>query len=237
METMDRWKININDGKLQKIYEDFLFRANELLTFYLSCLVLDEYTEFKEIDLDKKIAASNNFHESATSIRNISDIKDLINSGSFSQNYRSQTFIALMTTFKDLLDEILDYSNIKEDQIKKNIIILDCSQEYCLNTAGAKIIHHLCKHYEIDPVINHGQGIRYINNLFNIRNLFIHSRGIFDEKYRKYLVTHWANMKHGEIITLGHNQFDAVFWFICEHLKTFISSIDEKLNTKHIVPL
>jgi hypothetical protein len=231
MGTMDRWKININDAKLQKIYEGFLFRANELLTFYLSCLLLDEYTEFKDIDLDKKISTSNNFHKSATSIRNISDIINLISSGSFSQNYRRQAFIALMTAFNDLLEEILDNSDIKREQIKGNIIIKKFSQEYSLNTAGAKIIYHLCKYYDIDPVINRWQGITYINNLFNIRNLFIHSRGIFDEKYKEYVVTHWANMKHGDIITFGDNQFDAVFWFICDHLKTFISSIDEKLNT------
>jgi hypothetical protein len=229
MENMNRWNINVNDSKLQKIYGEFLFRANELLTFYLSCKVLDEYTEFKEFNLDKKISASNDFHESATSIRKISDIKDLISSGSFSQNYRKQTFIALITAFKDLLDEILNFSNIKEDQIKKNITI---EYGYIINTSGAKIIYHLCKHYKIEPVIYHFQGITYINNLFNIRNLFIHSKGIFDEKYKIFLVGHWANMKQGEIITILPNQFDAVFWFICDHLKTFILSIDNKINNQ-----
>jgi hypothetical protein len=232
MEAMNRWKVNIIDSRLLKIYEEFLFRANELLTFYLSCLLLDEYTEFNEIDLDKKLSASNNFHEAATSIRNISDIIYLINSGSFSQNYRRQTFIALMTAFNDLLEEILDISNIKRGQIKKNIIIEYCTQKYCLNTAGAKIIYHLCKYYGIEPVIYHWQGITYTNNLFNIRNLFIHSKGIFDEKYKEYLVGHWANMKHGDMVIIGPNQFDAVFWFICDHLKTFISSIDKKLNVQ-----
>lgn len=180
----------------------------------------------------KRLAASNDFHESVTSIRNISEIKDLINSGSFSQYYRKQTFISLITAFNDLLEEILENSKIKRSEIKKNIIIECCTQKYCLNTAGAKIIHRLCKYYEIDPVINRWQGITYINNLFNIRNIFIHSKGIFDEKYREYLVAHWANMKHGDIVTMRPNQFDAVFWFICDHLKTFILSIDKKINTE-----
>jgi len=57
METMDRWKINIDDSRLKEIYEEFLFKANELLTFYLSCFLFDEYTDLKKVDLDKKVSS------------------------------------------------------------------------------------------------------------------------------------------------------------------------------------
>ncbi|MCL2480093.1 MAG: hypothetical protein FWF38_00120 [Spirochaetaceae bacterium] len=231
MKNMNRWKVCIKNSKLKKIYDTFLYRANELLIFYLSCCLLDEYIEFNKIDLDQKISASDNFHESLTSIRSISDIKDLINSGSFSQNYRKQTFIALITAFNDLLEEILDISRVKKAKIKEKATVDRCTQKYCLNTAGAKIIYRVCEHYGIHPVICDWQGITYINNLFNIRNIIIHSKGIVDEKEKKHLVAHWANMKHGDTITFTPNQFDAIFWFICDHLKTFISSIDKKLDS------
>lgn len=72
---MECWKVDLKIQGLAKIYNEYLHSQERTLIFYLSSVVLSKYASFPEEHKHTTIKASDNFEDSATSIRTIGQIQ------------------------------------------------------------------------------------------------------------------------------------------------------------------
>lgn len=229
MANMNQWNLTLKNESLNSIYQNYLYKADAILKYYLSCIAFDQFTVFQESDLGESIFASDNYPEVATSIRTLNDIKLMRDSGEFAHLSRTQCIILLITAFTDFFEELLPLMQIKPHEIKKHVELVLPSRILIIRPASLKIAHYLSRKYDlIEPLTGH-QGMQWINSMINIRHMFIHSQGRFNEDYRDFVQHPWDKMQHGEQITFDKNSFDSVLWFLTDNLRPFVRALDEKI--------
>jgi len=232
MDFFHRWGLLLEDESLNLAYQNYLYKVDTTLKYYLSCVAFDQFTVFKEIDLDERICASDDFHEAATSTRTLNDIKSMRDSGEFAHLARSQCIISLITAFTDIFEELLHLMKIKPHEIKAAVQIELHNKALSIRPASLKIAYHLSRKYDFSSPLTGNYGMQWINSMINIRHMFIHSQGRFDENYRNFVRQPWDKMQHGEPIKFDSNDFDSTLWFLCSHLKPFIETLDKKVSSK-----
>lgn len=228
MANIQRWHLELKNEHLDRIYKNYIYKVDLLLKYYLSCVAFDKFTVFKENDLGESIAASNNFHDVATSIRSLNDIKEMRDSGEFSCLSRHQCFIALMSAFTDFFEELLLISDIKAHEIKKPVELSVSGKIFLIRPACLKIAHYLSNKYGLIEPLTGNQGTLWINTLINIRHMLVHSQGKFNEEYREFVQLPWSRMQHGEDIKFDENFIDSVIWFLSDNLRPFVRALDGK---------
>lgn len=228
MANIQHWHLELHNEHLDRIYRNYLYKVDLLIKYYLSCVAFDKFTVFKEDDLNESIAASDNFHEVATSIRSLNDIKMMRDSGEFSYLSKNQCFIALMSAFTDFFEELLPLTDIKAGEIKKPVELNEGNKKFLIRLACLKIAHHLSNQYDLIEPLTGNQGTLWINTLINIRHMFVHCQGKFNEEYREFVQLPWNRMQHGEEIRLDENFIDSVIWFLSDNLRPFVRALDGK---------
>jgi hypothetical protein len=229
MAQMNQWHLTLKNENLNSIYQNYLYKADTILRYYLSCIAFDQFTVFQESDLGESVSASDNFHESATSIRTLNDIKLMRDSGEFAHLSRTQCIILLITAFTDFFEELLHLMQISPHEIKKPVELKLPNKLLIIRPASLKIAHYLSRKYDLIEPLTGNQGMQWINSMINIRHIFIHSQGRFNESYRDFVQHPWDKMQHGEQITFDKNSFDSVLWFLSDNLRPFVRALDEKI--------
>lgn len=229
MTHMQQWHLVLKNEQLNDIYQNYLYKTDAILRYYLSCVAFDQFTVFQDHDLCESISASDNFHESATSMRTLNDIKLMRDSGEFAYLSRTQCIVSVITAFTDFFEELLHLMQIKAHEIKPAVELKLHNKSILIRPASLKIAHYLSQKYNLlEPLTGH-QGMQWINSMINIRHMFIHSQGKFNEEYRNFVQPPWDKMKHGEQIKFDKNDFDSVLWFLSDHLKPFVRALDGKI--------
>jgi len=223
---MKRWEQQLSNKKLDKIYNDFLYSMDQVMTCYIGYLLVDKHIDFPDDILEYKIRASKSFHESVTSIKTIRNLKYIIDNNDFSNIYIAQSIVSLVNILDGFIQDISDVLGIKPEEVKTKVTKKYYNHEYIFSSGVMKKIFYIAEMYNIDNVITHYQAALYINTIINTRHMIVHSRGCFDELYKNGIVNKWHGYSHGDKLKFKEEDFDAVFWFFMDHAKSFIKSID-----------
>lgn len=229
MGHINRWHLTLKNNKLNIIYQCYLYKADTILRYYLSCVAFDQFAVFQESDLCKIVSASDNFHESFTSIKNLNDIKLMRDSGEFLNLSKNQCVILIITAFTDFFQDLLHLMKIKPDQIKKAVELKLPNRNLLIRPASLKIAHYISRKYKLVEPLTGNESMQWINSMINIRHMFTHCQGTFNEEYRDFVQHPWDKMRHGERIIFDKNFFDSTLWFLSDHLKLFVRALDERI--------
>ena len=225
---MKHWELEIKNKELAKIYDSYLYRQNDLITFYLSTVVISKHAFFPKESLDEKVRASAEFSDSATSIKLVSDVVNLVESDKYDQLSRSLCILGMATAFSDFFQEIKVLLELPDGEIKKTIEIKNSDQEVIkIRPAALKIASFVNKSRDLDSRIGDVRPLRWINCIINLRHMFIHNAGKFDEAYSGEMYASWTNkLKHNDPITFDGEQVDSILWFFNDHVRDFANKLD-----------
>lgn len=227
---MNRWKVDLKSQELAKIYDEYLHSQERSLIFYLSSVVLSKHANFSDEHQDTTIRASDNFEDSATSIRTISQIHALIHDGRYDQLSRSFIVVSMVTALGDCFDGIRRLLQLNDQALKKAVIIRQNHMpDVVVKPAALKIAHLANNTLNLDSRICDYYSSRWINCIINLRHMFVHDKGSFNPAYKEHMINVWKNLEAGEPITFGENQVDSILWFFNDHIRDFISRLDERL--------
>lgn len=227
---MQDWSAELGDKKLNELYENYIFRQNQTLLFYISSAVLSHFTEFPQNSLNQKLRASHNFHESATSIAQVRDVKTLIDSGSFDQQARSFSIIALLTTFTDFFEGLRIFFDIKPDEYKRlELYIFSSDKKIQIRPASLKFAFFISDKFGISSVLTKDETLLSINCWIKLRHMFMHNRGHFITEYANDMFRKWTNLNAGDAIAFDENDVDAIYWYLNNHLRAFVRELDKAI--------
>lgn len=228
---MDRWKVDIKNQELAKIYDEYLHSQERSLNFYLSSVVLSKHSNFPDEHNSTTIRASENFEDSATSIRTIGQIHALIKDGRYDQLSRSFIVVSMVTALGDCFDGIRRLLQLDEQAIKKTVTIRqDNRPDVVIKPAALKIAHLADSTLNLDSRICDHYSSRWINCIINLRHMFVHDKGLFNPTSKPHMINVWDNLEAGDPIIFDENQVDSILWFFNDHVRDFISRLDEKLS-------
>lgn len=228
---MDRWKVDLKTQDLAKIYDEYLHSQERSLIFYLSSVVLSKHANFPDEHNSKTIRASNNFEDSATSIRTIGQIHALIEDGKYDQLSRSFILVSMVTALGDCFDRVRQLLRLDEQAIKKTVTVRQGNRpDVTIKPATLKIAHLADTTLSLNSRICDHYSSRWINCIINLRHMFVHDKGLFNPTYKEHMINAWDNLEAGDPIIFDENQIDSILWFFNDHVRDFISRLDEKLS-------
>lgn len=227
---MKHWNIVISNQSLKKIYESYLYRQERTLTFYLASIAVSNHAHFPVEFHDTKIKASNNFDDNATSMKSVREIHEMITDGRYDHYSRSTSVFSLVTSFTDFFSDIKKLLNL-DDQAVKKPVELTCRHrgKLLFKPAALKIAHHINLNYELNARISDVYSMRWINCVINLRHMFAHDKGQFNDQYKKEMVASWAELNDGDPILFNENQVDSILWFLNDHVRNFSENLDKKI--------
>ena len=228
---MERWKADLKTQDLATIYDEYLHSQERALIFYLSSVVLSKHASFPDEHKSTTIRASDNFEESATSIRTIGQIKALVEDGSYDQLARSFIVVSMVTALGDFFDGVRRLLQLDTQAVKKTLTVKDgIKKDVVIKTAPLKIAHLADSTLNLNSRICDHYSSGWINCIINLRHMFVHERGLFNPAAKPHMVNVWHYLEAGDPITFDENQVDAILWFFNDHVRDFTSRLDEKLS-------
>lgn len=227
---MVRWKADLKSQELAKIYDEYLHSQERSLIFYLSSVVLSRHAIFPDEHHSATIRASGNFEDSATSIRTIGQIHALIEDGRYDQLARSFIVVSMVTALSDCFDGVRRLLQLDDQSLKKAVTIRqDHRSDVVIKPAALKIAHLADSTLNLNSRICDYYSSRWINCIINLRHMFVHDKGSFNPAYKAHMINVWDGLDAGDPITFDENQIDSILWFFNDHVRDFISRLDEKL--------
>jgi len=225
---MEKWKLSINHKDLARLYKNYLYQQDQVLTYYLTSVAVTNYSSFESSDLEFKVRASSDFPNVATSLRTLNDIKALIDGGAYDQLSRSTCFIGLVTNFSNYIDGLKSLLAISQQDVKSFRPRVG-SDQLLIRPASLKTVACISEKYDLNSVITRDDAMLWINSTINLRHMFIHNEGLFNASESNQMRPPWSRMKNGEKILLNKNYIDDVFWFLNDHVKDFTLHLDKAL--------
>ncbi|WP_045466884.1 hypothetical protein [Vibrio hyugaensis] len=224
---MEHWKLDIENGQLKSAYDAYLYRQDSLITYYLSTVAVAKNAVFSPDMLNDKVRASSLFLDSATSIKNMTDIVELVESEKYEQLSRSMCILGMVTTFTDFFDEVRVLLDVPTQELKKPIRIEHENQEPILiRTLPLKIANYINENNNLDARIADEGPLRWLNCIMNIRHMFIHCSGRFDEKYINEMFGSWSgDFKANAPILFNEEQVDSILWYMNAHVRDFTNRL------------
>lgn len=223
------WNLEIKNEKLSDLYDDYLYQQDNILIFYLSSVVLNDRTEISEEHFSTTIRASNNFHESATSIKTVGDIQSLIDSGEYIQLSRSFSIFGLVTAFTDFFQGLVKILELDIRELKPAVTVTKGRSEVKIKPFCLKAAFYIDDKFNLDTALAKAEAMIWLNCIINIRHMFVHEKGEFHDKYKGDMTLKWSRMEHGEKILFDENDFDSVLWYLNSHLKAFVGQLANKI--------
>lgn len=226
---MEHWKLKLENDDLRSAYDAYLYRQDSLITYYLSTVAVMQNAVFDSEILNEKVRASNFFSDSATSIKRISDVVELVESEKYEQLSRSMCVLGLVTTFTDFFDELRIMLDIPTPEIKKSIELTTYDHMVVnIRPASLKIANYINNVRSLDARIADVRPLRWINCIINIRHMFIHDSGLFSESYAKEMFGSWSSeFKVNEPIKFNDEQVDSILWYLNDHVRDFANKLDQ----------
>ena len=227
---MERWKVDLKSPELARIYDEYLHSQERSLIFYLSSVVLSKHANFPEEHQGTSIRASSDFDDDATSIRTIGQIHALIEDGRYDQLSRSFIVVSMVAALGDCFDGVRRLSQLDQQDIKKTVTVKERNRpDAIIKPAALKIAHLVNNTLNLNARICDHYSSRWINCIINLRHMFVHDKGLFNRDYKAHMINAWDSLEAGESITFNENQVDAILWFFNDHVRDFVSRLDEKL--------
>ncbi|MCR1828992.1 hypothetical protein [Ectopseudomonas oleovorans] len=227
---MERWKVDLKSPELARIYDEYLHSQERSLIFYLSSVVLSKHANFPEEHQGTSIRASSDFDDDATSIRTIGQIHALIEDGRYDQLSRSFIVVSMVAALGDCFDGVRRLLQLDQQDIKKTVTVKERNRpDAIIKPAALKIAHLVNNTLNLNARICDHYSSRWINCIINLRHMFVHDKGLFNRDYKAHMINAWDSLEAGESITFNENQVDAILWFFNDHVRDFVSRLDEKL--------
>lgn len=227
---MERWKADLKNPELARIYDEYLHNQERSLIFYLSSVVLSKHANFPEEHQSTSIRASSNFDDDATSVRTIGQIHKLIEDGRYDQLSRSFIVASMVTALGDCFDGVRRLLQLDKQDIKNTVVVKERNRpDVIIKPAALKVAHLTNSTLNLNARICDHYSSRWINCIINLRHMFVHDKGLFNPDYKAYMINAWDSLEAGESITFNENQVDAILWFFNDHVRDFVSRLDEKL--------
>jgi hypothetical protein len=226
------WTLDIDHPELSAAYDNYLFRLENILRYYLACVAFSEHTVFVADEATSPIRASANFPEVATSIRTLKDIDEMRQSGDFAQLSRSQSIVGVLTAFVDLMGDVRILLNIPSHVVKDPALVgMYGGGTYEARPAALRIAYHVSQKYALIEPLTSTHSMLYINSLISLRHMFVHHQGRFSDDYRNHVIARWQDLNAGDHIVFNENDFDDALHFVTSNVRGFLASLDKTLRS------
>ena len=216
--------------EIEKESERFKSNVDNIATVYLASdagarlLMSLELPEGHELEM----RLSNNFHDSATTIRNPDDVLALYRSGSYARLIAYQAVVNLCSNFEswvDAISQIVKAPTIREIKISSwrrkspNTVI----KTKALCTASA--IHQAS---DIESQLVSGESLCWIYNFFLVRNVIVHNGGVLTAQHRARLVGKWQDLPDNIELEMVWNDIDDMVHFMKANIAAFVYKFRER---------
>ncbi len=220
--------LKLRNKSIQKIYDSYLYAMDQIMTFYLSCVVFDEHAVLTDVE-DYSIRASYNFCDEFTTIKKVKDVKNLIEDNTFQQLYRKQTLVSQISILEYYFSKLVKILRVPKSELEKPAELSEYGMNFFSKNATLCRIHAIARVYKIDSVITKYQAFSALQGYINTRNMIVHNQGSFDKKYKGKAYVYWKKYFHGQKLMISENMIDDICFFLNDHVKVFTKEIDSAL--------
>lgn len=222
------WKIPIANKEVAAAYGAFIDYILGVATHFAGSTLL-ETLDLSPLGPETGIALSNNFADYFTTIRNVGNLVQSIESGYYSQLSLRLATIQLCTAFEVLFDSISQtYGVTADNEPPIEARYSRSTAPILLGNKTIRQIRRLHRVLEIDTGLNDDEVLAKLSAIIEVRNCFIHSGGrVLSERKRVRLSVYGISSEVGESLHLKHNHFDDFLHYMLIHAQMFVKYLPE----------
>ncbi|RQS04939.1 hypothetical protein DIE07_27560 [Burkholderia sp. Bp9002] len=180
---------------------------------------------------ETEIALSNDFADYFTTIRNVGDLVQSIESGYYSQLSLRLATIQLCTAFEVLFDSIARTFGVTDDDAPAIEAAYGRAAPIKLGNKTIRQIRKLHRVLGIDTVLNDDEVLIKLSAIIEVRNCFIHSGGrVSTEGKQRRIGAYGILCEVGESLQLKRNHFDDFLHYVIIHVQGFVKFLPDTAN-------
>lgn len=141
--------LKLRNKSIQKIYDSYLYAMDQIMTFYLSCVVFDEHAVLTDVE-DYFIRASYNFCDEFTTIKKVKDVKNLIENNTFQQLYRKQTLVSQISILEYYFSKLVKILRVPKSELEKPAELSEYGMNFFSKNATICRIHAIARFFAQD---------------------------------------------------------------------------------------
>lgn len=228
------WNIPIANEEVAAAYNAFKDYILGVATHFAGSRLL-EALDLSQFAPETEIALSNDFSDYFTTIRNVGDLVESIESGHYSQLSLRLATIQLCTAFEILFDSISRTYGVTADNEPPIEAPNGGVAPIQLGNKTIRQIRKLHRVLGIDTVLNDDEVLLKLSAIIEVRNCFIHSGGrVPSEGKQVRLSVYGISSEVGESVHLKRNHFDEFLHYALIHVRGFVRFLPE--TASHPVP-
>ncbi|RDT03580.1 hypothetical protein DWU95_10925 [Burkholderia contaminans] len=221
------WNIPIANQEVATAYGSFKDYVLGVATHFAGSRLL-EALDLTPLESETKIALSNDFADYFTTIRNVGDLVQSIESGYYSQLSLRLATIQLCTAFEVLFDSITRTYGVTADNEPAIEAPYGGAAPIQLGNKTIRQIRKLHRVLEIDTVLTDDDCLLKLSAIIELRNCFIHSGGrVPNEGKQVRLSVYGISAEVGESVHLKRNHFDDFLHYVIIHVQAFVRFLPE----------
>ncbi|RBB36985.1 hypothetical protein DPV79_23585 [Burkholderia reimsis] len=221
------WNIPIANEEVAAAYAAFKAYVLGVATHFAGSRLL-EALDLASLGPETEIALSNDFSDYFTTVRNVGDLVQSIESGYYSQLSLRLATIQLCTAFEVLFDSIARAYGVTADNEPPVEAPYGAAAPIQLGNKTIRQIRKLHRVLGIDTVLNEDEVLLKLSAIIEVRNCFIHSGGrVPSEGKQVRLSVYGIFSKAGGSVHLKHNHFDDFLHYVLIHVQGFVKFLPE----------
>lgn len=214
-------------SEIEKACTQFKKNIDDISTLYLASEASAKLLATIQLpdNLDWEMRMSDNFHRSATTIRNTDDVLHLLSSGEYERLNAYQAVVSICSVFEEWAQSVSQLISAKKLKCvtivswrRKNKAISIENKTLCAISA----VH---KKFNLDSQLCKDEALCWIYNFFLIRNTVVHQGGILTENVHRRLVGTWSRKPIGQKLTILGNDIDDMVHFMKSNVGSFIYEV------------
>ncbi|MBR8333077.1 hypothetical protein KDW69_15640 [Burkholderia ambifaria] len=217
------WNTPIANQEVAVAYGAFKDYVLGVATHFAGSRLL-EALDLAPLEPETEIALSNDFSDYFTTIRNVGDLVQSIESGNYSQLSLRLATIQLCTAFEVLFDSIARTYGVTDNNAPAIEATYGKAVRIKLGNKTIRQIRKLHRALEIDTVLNDDEVLIKLSAIIEVRNCFIHSGGrVSTEEKQLRIGAYGIPCAVGDSLQLKHNHFDDFLHYMLIHIRAFVT--------------
>ncbi|WP_175948781.1 hypothetical protein [Burkholderia pyrrocinia] len=221
------WNITIGNQEVAAAYGAFKDYVLGVATHFAGSRLL-EALDLAQLGPETEITLSNDFPDYFTTIRNVGDLVQSIESGHYSQLSLRLATIQLCTALEVLFDSISGAYGIAVDNEPPIEATYSRAAPILLGNKTIRQIRKLHRVLGIDTVANNDEVLVKLSAIIEVRNCFIHSGGrVLSDGKQPRISVYGISCEVGELLQLKRNHFDDFLHYVLIHVQSLVKFLPE----------
>jgi len=230
MNTLEKNKQIVKNKKLDEIQDRYYDRLYGISVMFSLFFYMNRNISKKNYD-NEEIKISNDFDDSYTTIITTENIIKSRNSGELYKIIHYQSYVAIISSFEILIDDLFSLYKIPESKVKNFISPFyeknKKNMNNCINNTIIKKLIIIHEFLNIKSVILHEKELNIYYALIKVRNIIVHCNGNVNTPLN---IIYYNELIVNKEVVFGANKFDEILHRFMIPLKSLFFYLDASLQ-------